>query len=153
MRIRLREILREDMGGTYGVGVSGNSSKNPREEYSYTISFGTSPDRLEEMVDSVFVAIERLKTDGPTQEDVDKVKEQQRRSNETNLRNNGYWIGQINARVSSGSGNLADIPLYIDYVDALTAEDIQAAARLYLNLENYVRVSLYPEETSEGGGS
>jgi zinc protease len=151
MRIQLREVLREDMGGTYGVGVSGASSKNPREEYSYTISFGTSPDRLEEMVDSVFAVIERLKTDGPSQEDIDKVKEQQRRSNETNLRNNGYWIGQMNARVASG-GDMRDIPTYLEYIDALTAEDVREAARLYLNVENYVRVSLYPEEQAEGGG-
>jgi zinc protease len=151
MRIQLREVLREDMGGTYGVGVSGNSSKDPRQEYSYSISFGTSPDRLEEMVDSVFVVVERLKTEGPSQEDVDKVKEQQRRSRETNLRQNSYWLGQMAARVSSG-GDMRDIPTYDQYIDSLTADDIQAAARLYLNTENYVRVSLYPEETEEGEG-
>jgi zinc protease len=152
MRIQLREVLREDMGGTYGVGVGGSSTKNPREEYSFSISFGTAPERLEEMVDSVFVVIERLKPDGPTQEDIDKVKEQQRRSNETNLRENGYWIGQINARVSSG-GELGDITTYEQYIDALTADDVQAAAQLYLNLEKYVRVSLYPEESTEESGS
>ena len=78
------------------------------------------------------------------------MKEQQRRSTETNLRENGYWIGQINARVSTG-GELGDIPTYEQYIDALTAEDVQAAAQLYLNLENYVRVSLYPEQAEEGG--
>jgi zinc protease len=148
MRIQLREVLREDMGGTYGVGVSGSPAKDPREEYAFSISFGTSPDRLEEMVDSVFVVIERLKTDGPSQEDVDKVKEQQRRSFETNMRENGYWMGQIVARISSG-GDLREIPDYPEYIEALTADDIRAAARRYLNVENYVRVSLYPEA---GGG-
>ena len=148
MRIELREVLREDMGGTYGVGVSASPSKDPREEYKLTISFGAAPDRLEEMTDSVFALIDRLKNQGPAQQDIDKVKEQQRRARETNLRQNSFWLGQIIARVRSG-GELRDIPTYDALIDALTAEDVRAAARRYLNVENYVRVSLYPED---GGG-
>ncbi len=145
LRIRLREVLREDLGATYGVGVGASPSKIPREEYEFSISFGTAPERLEEMADSVFAVIARFKAEGPDQQIVDKVKEQQRRSLETNLRENGYWMGQIVARLASG-GDLRNIVTYDEVIEKLTAEDIQAAARLYLSTENYVRVSLYPEE-------
>ena len=39
-RIKLREVLREDKGGTYGVGINANPQKYPDGEYTITISFG-----------------------------------------------------------------------------------------------------------------
>src|SRR5690606_18720527 len=53
--IRLREVLREDLGGTYGVSVGGSLSNRPIESFAFSISFSTDPARIEELVDSVFV--------------------------------------------------------------------------------------------------
>jgi zinc protease len=137
LRINLREVLREDMGGTYGVRVSSSTNRDPRERYSVSIAFGTDPDRLEELVEAVFVQIDSLKQFGPAQEDVDKVKEQQRRSRETSLRRNGYWLAQLVA--------------YDRYelVDALEPEMVQSTAERYLNTDNYVQVTLFPEKQEE----
>ena len=33
LQIKLREVLREDLGGTYGVWVSSSGSQHPDEEY------------------------------------------------------------------------------------------------------------------------
>jgi len=54
LRNMLREILREDMGGTYGVGAFGSGSKEPRERYSIRIAFGADPERLDELTSATF---------------------------------------------------------------------------------------------------
>ncbi len=148
LRIRLREVLREDMGGTYGVGVSGSPSRNPRPEYQFTITFGTAPERLEELTQAVFLQIDSLQRFGPSQQDIDKVKETQRRQRETNLRENSYWLGQLVAADLYGL-DPRDILTYEQLVDALDVETVQAAARDYLRTDNYVQVSLYPEQGGE----
>ncbi len=145
MRIRLREVLREDMGGTYGVSVSGGGRRDPRPRYNFSIGFGSDPERLEELVSAVFVEIDRLKTSGPTEEEVAKVKETMRRSRETNLRDNDYWLGQLLAaeRYGLDPNNILN---YEELIDALTGEMVREAANKYLRTDNYVRVSLYPED-------
>jgi zinc protease len=148
LRIRLREVLREDMGGTYGVGVSGVGIRDPRQEYTFRISFGTAPEGLEELTAAVFQQIDSIKTFGPTQEDIDKVKEIQRRERETNLRENGYWLSQLVSYDRYGL-DLRGILTYDELVDGLTAEMVQEAAQRYVRTDNYVRVSLYPEAQAE----
>jgi zinc protease len=145
MRIRLREALREDMGGTYGVDVSAGLSRDPRQEYSVTVSFGSAPDRLEELTQAAFRLIDSLKTTGPTASDLAKVKEMQRRSRETSLKQNGFWLGQILSYDRNG-WNMDDIVGYDALVDSLNAEMVRNAAQKYLPKDNYVRVSLVPEK-------
>ena len=148
LRIRLREVLREDMGGTYGVSAGGSGSRDPVPDYRFSIGFGTAPERLEEMVDAVFLQIDSLQTSGPTQEDIDKVKEMQRREYETDLRENSFWLGQLAASERYGL-DLGNIITYETMIDRLTPEMVRAAAQIYLRTNNYVQVTLYSEE---GGG-
>jgi len=114
----------------------------------FTVTFGTAPERLEELTDAVFLQIDSLQRFGPSQEDIDKVKETQRRQRETNLRENSYWLSQL---VSADRYDLdpRDILTYERLVDALDIETIQTAARNYLRTDNYVQVSLYPEQGEE----
>jgi zinc protease len=150
LRIRLREVLREDMGGTYGVSAGGSGSRDPIPDYQFAIGFGTAPERLEELTGAVFQQVDSLKSFGPSQQDIDKVKEMQRRQLETDLRENGYWLGQLLAYERYGM-DPRNILNYANLIDGLTTEIVQEAAVRHLNTENYVRVSLYPEEEAEGG--
>ena len=51
LSIRLREILREELGGTYGVSV-GFSNSPPLKGYgAMAIQFGSSPDNVDKLVD------------------------------------------------------------------------------------------------------
>ncbi len=147
LEIRLRELLREDLGGTYGVGVGSSLTYRPDEEYGVTISFGSAPERAEELAAVVFEEIERIKTDGPDAETVDKVRESQRRAKETSLRENGYWLGRIQSMDQEGR-DLTLIPSY-DLIKGWTAEQVQEAAVRYLRNDRYAKFVLYPEEPVE----
>lgn len=144
LQIRLRELLREDLGGTYGVGVSGRISREPDEEYSVSISFGSAPDRAGELAEVVFEEIERMKTEGPDAETVAKVRETQRRQKESNLEENSYWLSVIRQYDRQGR-DLLRIPSY-DLIESWSAEQVQAAAVRYLRMDQYAKFVLQPEE-------
>jgi zinc protease len=144
LQIRLREVLREDMGGVYGVGVGASSSIVPDTTFQVTIGFGTDPAKLDELVEAVFAEIRALQSAGPSDSVLQKVKETQRRSLETSLRENRYWLGQLVAARRYGS-DPRNLLRYEDLISALTADDIRRAAQLYLRLDNYVQVTLVPE--------
>ena len=95
LEIRLRELLREELGGTYGVRVSGSISRYPDEEYTFRVSFGSAPDRADELVGVVFQQVDSLRLVGPTLEYVKKTQEAQRRAHETNLKENRYWLREL----------------------------------------------------------
>jgi len=71
--MRFRDVLREDLGGTYDVSVSQSSERDPRQEYQVTVDFGSSPERADTLRAAVFREIERIKRDGPTAEEIEKV--------------------------------------------------------------------------------
>ena len=65
LETRLREKLREALGGTYGVQVDANATKVPEPRYSVTIDFGCDPQRTEELVKALFKEIDALKASRP----------------------------------------------------------------------------------------
>jgi zinc protease len=147
LQIRLRESLREDLGGTYSVSASAGYTKTPRQEYSVTISFGCSPDRTDELVKSVFKEIEQLKTNGPTDKQVADVKETFLRDQETNMKQNGYLLAQIAARYEY-SEDLTSLFNLAEYYNKLDAATVRDAARQYLKNDNFVKITLFPEKVA-----
>ena len=145
LRIRLRETMREDLSGTYGVRIWASSSLYPREEYSISISFGCSPDRVDELLHSLFKEIKKLKTRGPDAVYLIKVKESQNREYETNLKENNYWIQSLLTSYYTGQ-DPAGILKYPQLINNLTSKKIRQAANEYFNLDNYIQVVLKPED-------
>jgi zinc protease len=145
LQIRLREKLREDMGGTYGVSVSGTLTQTPWENYSVHIRFAADPARLDELTEEVFRQIDRLREVPPTEEEVATVREIQRRDRQTALRDNGFWTGALSSLWWDGR-DFAELLDYDEQVRELSAEGIHAAARQALTMEDFVQVSLIPEE-------
>ena len=144
LEVRLREVLREDLGGTYGVRVGGQMSRIPHPEYSISISFGSDPERAEELVGFVYAEIERLKESGPTDQEVANVIAQRRRSYETNSRENGYWLQRL-VSTYQGDRDPSDLNDYLDRLDAITIDAVHQAAQTYFDFSNRVRITLMPE--------
>ncbi len=143
LETRLREVLREDLGGTYSVSASAGYSKLPDPEYRLSIDFGCSPDRTENLVKTVFQEIQRLKTEGPTEKQVSDVREAMLREFETNVKQNGYLLGQIAGKYEYGE-DPETLLLVPEFYKKLTVAGIQAAAKTYLDTNNYVQVTLFP---------
>jgi zinc protease len=144
LEIRLRDELREEQSGTYGVSVSPSAVQEPRSEYRIGISFGSAPDRRDELLDLVLAHVDSLRRVAPSVEEVAKVQELQRRERETNLRQNGYWLSVISA-YDRRDWPLERIRTAPELTEGLTAEGIRAAARRLLTLDNYAVFRLIPE--------
>ena len=144
LNIKLREALRENLGGTYGVTVGASASKDPVPAFSFSIGFGSAPERLDALTTAALSQIDSVKQFGTTAEYLTKVKQAALRSRETALKQNNYWLAQISAFDQNG-WELATIPDADKFINALSAEDIRRAAVQYLRTDNYVRVSLFPE--------
>jgi zinc protease len=144
LETRLRLALREELGGTYGVSVSPGTSRIPRQEYSISIGFGSNPDRTAPLVDRVHQEIERLKQDGPTEREVADAREQMTRDHESGMRRNDYLLANLAGRYQAGEdpSSLFDMTPVFGRIDVISVRD---AARRYLDSQNTIRVSLFPQ--------
>ena len=142
---RLRNALREDLGGTYSVSASPSYTDIPKPRYTVSIGFGSDPGRTEALTARVFTEIERLKQEGPTPNELADIKETLLRDFEANMRQNGYLLSNLAGRYQSGESVEALFTMADTYT-RITAADVQAAARAYLDTTNYVAVQLFPEE-------
>ncbi len=144
---RLRLRLREAMRGTYGVDVEAHDTKIPEPRYSITIQFGCDPDRTEELVTTLFREVERLKAQGPTEEEVADARKALMVGHQTDTAENRRLVAQISERYEFGQDVMDFFNLPAEY-QKLTALAIQDAARRYLDTKNYVRVTLFPERAA-----
>jgi zinc protease len=146
LRIMLREVLREEMGGTYGVMVNASPSHVPVDNYRVDVGFGCAPERVPELTRAMMATIDSLKRYGPSEANLQKVKEAQRRERETKLKENGYWADQIETAIRNGSDPMAIIEEE-EMIDALTTAKIKEAANRFFDAANSVKVVLYPQTT------
>lgn len=157
LETRLREVLREELGGTYSVSVGSSFSWRPAGQYRLSISFGSDPERADELLAAVYEEVDRLKNSPPDEAEVNDVLEAQRRAWETNQESNSWWLSvldgryrylldQSDGRYPSGDVLLETLPTYGADLDALTPLRIQELARRYFDQDNRVRVTLLPEQ-------
>ncbi len=144
LRIRLREVLREDQGGTYGVAVRASASRVPRQESALSISFGCDPGRVQELTALVHTEIRALQEAGPRTEDIAKVQEQERRRRELDLRENRFWLDALESSLWHDEDPRL-ILSYDELVEGLTGEAVRGAAQRWIDLERRVEVVLKPE--------
>ena len=145
LQTRLREALREELGGTYSVGVSALSQHEPKTEFTVTVGFGSDPANADALAKRVFEEVATYKAEGPTAKQVDDVKAALTRDFETNIKQNAFVLNQLLFQYKLGEApeGMLDIP---SYYEKISAAGIQAAAKRYLDTANYVKVVLMPEK-------
>jgi zinc protease len=144
LSIRLREVLRQEMGGVYGVGARGYITRRPKQEYTFTISFGCAPDKIDTLETKVKEVIAALQKNGISDDYLDKVKQARRRAHEIELKDNGFWERELAEAYRFGEDprRILDIDSYLARV---TSDHVKAAARRYLRPEAYLVGKLKPE--------
>lgn len=143
LQIRLRERVREQLGGTYAIQVGTRATVLPDSDFLFFVIFGSDPDRVEELLGEVEGEMNWLR-DGGEQEYLDTVKELLRTRREEQLRDNGFWLDRISGTRQRDDA-FEDVSQYDVRLDELTLEEVAAAARRYLPMDRFVRVVLYPE--------
>jgi zinc protease len=143
LNIRLRESMREEQGGVYGVSVSDNAGLYPESRYSIDFAWGCSPGNADVLIGTVFDEVKKLKAHGPAATDLAKVKETFIRERETEMKENTYWL-QILQNVYRQGDRLMTLDEYKKLVNSVKVRDIRRVSRKYINENNYVAGKLMP---------
>jgi zinc protease len=144
LQARLRDILREQMGGTYSVSAQYGST-SPEPGYgTVTVAFGSSPENADSLAKAVMAEIDRLRRDGPSASDINAVKEAEKNDVKTALRQNGYWLNSLVA-MHQLERDPRKIPQRIERADTLTPENVHDAFRKYFPANRHTVVTLMPE--------
>jgi zinc protease len=141
--IRLREVLREDMGGVYHVSVEAELRREPTQRRMLGVFFGCDPDNVGKLKAAVFDEIGKIVKAGIGPEYLDKVREQLRREHETDLKENSWWLDQLHDAYYYGD----DFKATTD-VDAIskrvTSANVQATAKHFFTPSNYLLAIMKP---------
>lgn len=145
LSFRLLERLREEEGGVYSPSASVGFSKLPAARYTFSVSFGCSPQNVEKLIASALEEIQQLKSAGPPQANVDKLIAESLRQRESYIQSNDFWLQYISGTLQVGE-ELTSPEGYNAILKALTPEALKTTARRYLGGENYIRLVLMPEK-------
>lgn len=145
--VRYVETVREEQGGTYGVGVSPGQSKYPYEHYYVRIGFDCDPGNVDNLKGIIYQEIEKLKVEGPQPKDLKGVKENKIKKYQENLEQNQYWLNALKNRDFLGTPD-ETIFNYEDYVNNLTIESLRDAANKFFG-DQVVEVVLLPENMED----
>lgn len=148
LNIKVRENLREEKGGVYSPYVGGDLSRLPDERYNLTIFFQCAPEDVEELIEAVKTEIADVQENGASEENLVKVRETRRRSAETNLENNRYWMSSLVNSYMNGDDPTRILD-YEKYIDGISSKGIKKMAKKYIDVDAAVTATLKPEKEQE----
>ena len=133
------------MGGIYGGGMRGSVNKLPYPNYNVSVSLPCGPENVDKLITATFVEIDKIKANGPTEADLNKVKETYNKKHAEDMKDNNYWLRMLQGTIDFGNDG-SNILALEKKMNALTVKDIKDAAQLYLDSKNYLQAVLYPEK-------
>lgn len=146
LRIVYTEKVREDKGGTYSVQASGDLQHHPDDEALLRIAFQTDPQKYNDLIPIVYKELEKMATEGPSQQDLDKVKAYELKVYNQVLRMNNYWEYVLYTDLYNG----IDVDTDFRYiVENMTCDDIRTTLRNLLNQNNCIEVTMTQPTTPE----
>lgn len=95
MDIYYTRTIREEEGGTYGVGVMGQVSEKPKNSFIFLVAFDTNKEMHEKLINKVYDGLNDVAQNGPAQEDLTKVVENLYKKRAEQLEENSFWIKAI----------------------------------------------------------
>ncbi|HEX7844204.1 MAG TPA: insulinase family protein [Chitinophagaceae bacterium] len=146
--IKLIEQLREEKGSVYGVSAVGGMQKIPYSYSSFYINFPCAPENTDTLTKAAIDEIRKVIKVGVSAEDLAKVKEQQKRKLEVDMKQNQFWMSSLYDAYFNGN-NPKLILQKEKQITALTAKMMQDAAKKYINPSRYIRAVLKPETTKD----
>ena len=124
------EKIREDEGGTYGVGVNGMIQQYPKGTFLMLIGFETNKEMYAKLMGIAKAELERIANEGPREQDLKKVKEYKVKKHAEDMESNRYWMNCIQTQLRDGINLMKG---YDDLVNSVTGQDLADMAKTILN--------------------
>lgn len=137
--------IREKEGGTYGVSCYGSLSKYPKEELALQIVFQTDPTKKDKLSAIVVEQINKMAKEGPSAEQMQKIKEYMLKKHKDAQEENSYWLNNLDEYFYTGIDNTKD---YEKLVNNVTAKEVQKFLAKLLKQDNEIQVVMtMPKES------
>lgn len=141
---RYIKTIREEQGGTYGVGVSGSAYYEPYSCYNMFMTFDCDPEKATELKPLLYKEVDHIIQEGITQEELDKVVKNTLKETEQNKAHNSYWMSMLTTYYKTGV-NMDDPKNYENILSEMTVKDVQKFAKKFFKKANVVDIIFAPK--------
>ena len=142
LSIAYTDSVREEKGGTYGVGVDFSLVSDEHPNAILKVSYNADPQRYEELNPVVNEQLRIIAEQGPQQASMDKVREYLLKQYDQMAITNDYW----NYVVWHELDDKTDFDVnYKEMVRQMTAADVQQMARQFLSHGQRIEVTMLSE--------
>ncbi len=134
--------IREEKGGTYGVGVNLSISSHPEDKYMLIVQFDTNEKQADELCEIVVAELKAMAENGPTEEQMGKSREYLMKTFNNQTEQNSGWVSRINSFYNYGFDytNKGE-----EIIKSITVDDVKEMMSKILEDENQVKVIMRPE--------
>ena len=135
--------IREDEGGTYGVGTSMAAQRLPEERLIAQVYFNTNPEAVAKLDAIAEKGLRELAANGPTQEHFNMAMENFKKNLPESRINNSWWMSCLQRWNQYGINHDVE---YEEALNTLTIEDVKAALQELLSQDNLIKIASFPAE-------
>ncbi|MCI1778927.1 MAG: insulinase family protein [Bacteroidales bacterium] len=148
MTMNYTKTIREDEGGTYGVGVTGYIANIPSDEYLFMINFDMEPKNSDRLVKKTLDELKATAENGVDDDYFTKARENMLKQFPEDITTNGYWLGVLSDYLSYGYDRHSD---YVKTVkEVLTKENLKKFAKKIVDKGHFGKILMNPSESGHG---
>ncbi len=137
------KTIREDEGGTYGVGTAMAGQRSPVERAVIQVQFDTNPEMAEKLSELAKKGLKELAENGPEQDKFNMAIENFKKNIPESRISNSYWNNNIQRYNEYGIDYDAE---YEAAVNSLTPEDVKIVLQAVLAQNNLIEIKSAPVE-------
>ncbi len=142
LSIAYTDSVREEKGGTYGVGVSFELDKDDQPNAMLKISYNADPSRYTELNPIIYQQLKNIAEHGPEPTSMDKVKKYLTKQYAQLAIDDGYWDYVIWHQIDDDADFDKD---YCKMVEQMTPQHVQQMAQRLLNAKRCIEVTMLSE--------
>ena len=137
------KTIREEEGGTYGVGTAMVGQREPEERVVIQISFDTNPEQAPKLRELAIKGLKDLAENGPELEKFNMAIENFKKNIPETRITNSYWMSNISEYLDHGYDYDAE---YEAAVNSVTPEDVKTVLQAVLAQNNLIEITSAPKE-------
>lgn len=145
---RYTKSIREEQGGTYGVGVRGGAAREPYQSYTMMMQFDCQPEKAAKLKPLIYKEVEDVIANGVTEEELSKVVKNSLKEEEQNKAHNSYWLSVLVSYYKTGI-NRNDPKNNEDILKSLTPKDVQKFAKKLFKDADIIDLTFSPTEPNK----
>jgi zinc protease len=137
------KTIREEEGGTYGVGTAMVGQRLPIERVLIQVQFDTNPEMAEKLGELAKKGLKELAENGPELEKFNMAIENFKKNLPESRISNSYWSSNLDLYYNLGIDYDAE---YEAAVNSITPEDVKTVLQAVLAQNNLIEITSAPKE-------